>query len=68
MTARMANRGRRLEKILRRELLTLGSISAFIDQGQYTILLTAVIGSAVVPTLIAQLWFRPHFAPLEEDA
>jgi len=35
-----------------------------IDQGQYTILLTAVIGSAIVPTLIAQVWFRPHFAPL----
>jgi hypothetical protein len=29
---------------------------------------TAVIGSAVVPTLIAQIWFQPHFEPLEEDA
>jgi Kef-type K+ transport system membrane component KefB len=55
--------------------LTFGSISALfgltnhiIDQDQYTILLTAVIGSAVVPTLIAQLWFHPHFEPLEEDA
>ncbi|HEY7299447.1 MAG TPA: cation:proton antiporter [Xanthobacteraceae bacterium] len=55
--------------------LTFGSISALfgltnhiIDQEQYTILLTAVIGSAVVPTLIAQLWFHPHFEPLEEDA
>jgi Kef-type K+ transport system membrane component KefB len=55
--------------------LTFGSISALfgltnhiIDQDQYTILLTAVIGSAVVPTLIAQTWFRPHFEPLEEDA
>ena len=55
--------------------LTFGSISALfglnnhiIDQSQYTILLTAVIGSAIVPTLIAQVWFRPHFAPLEEDA
>jgi Kef-type K+ transport system membrane component KefB len=55
--------------------LTFGSISALfgltnhiIDQGQYTVLLTAVIGSAVVPTLIAQLWFQPHFEPLEEDA
>ncbi|MGA7326083.1 MAG: cation:proton antiporter, partial [Rhodomicrobium sp.] len=44
--------------------LTFGSISALfgftnhiIDQEQYTILVTAVIGSAVVPTLIAQLWF-----------
>jgi Kef-type K+ transport system membrane component KefB len=55
--------------------LTFGSISALfgltnhiIDQTQYTILLTAVIGSAVIPTLIAQLWFQPHFEPLEEDA
>ena len=32
------------------------------------ILLTAVIGSAVVPTLIAQIWFHPRFEPLEEDA
>jgi Kef-type K+ transport system membrane component KefB len=55
--------------------LTFGSISALfgltnhiIDQTQYTILLTAVIGSAVVPTLIAQIWFQPHFEPLEEDA
>jgi Kef-type K+ transport system membrane component KefB len=55
--------------------LTFGSISALfgltnhiIDRDQYTVLLTAVIGSAVVPTLIAQLWFHPHFEPLEEDA
>src|SRR5262252_11119888 len=55
--------------------LTFGSISALfgltnhiIDQAQYTVLLTAVIGSAVVPTLIAQIWFRPRFEPLEEDA
>ena len=55
--------------------LTFGSISALfgltnhiIDQGQYTILLTAVIGSAVVPTIIAQTWFQPKFEPLEEDA
>jgi Kef-type K+ transport system membrane component KefB len=55
--------------------LTFGSISALfgltnhiIDQVQYTILLTAVIGSAVVPTLIAQIWFQPRFEPLEEDA
>ena len=55
--------------------LTFGSISALfgltnniIDQAQYTVLLTAVIGSAVVPTLIAQLFFQPHFEQLEEDA
>ncbi|MGH7036271.1 MAG: cation:proton antiporter [Stellaceae bacterium] len=55
--------------------LTFGSISALfgltnhiIDQAQYTILLTGVIGSAVVPTLIAQQWFQPTFKPIEEDA
>ena len=55
--------------------LTFGSISALfglsnhiIDQAQYTVLVTAVVGSAVVPTLIAQIWFRPKFEPLEEDA
>jgi Kef-type K+ transport system membrane component KefB len=55
--------------------LTFGSISALfgltnhiIDQAQYTILVTAVIGSAVVPTLIAQIWFQPELEPLEEDA
>jgi len=46
--------------------LTFGSISALfgynrgiITQDQYTILVTVVIASAVVPTLIAQAWFRP---------
>ncbi len=46
--------------------LTFGSISALfgltngiINQDQYTILVAAVIGSAVVPTLIAQRWFEP---------
>jgi Kef-type K+ transport system membrane component KefB len=55
--------------------LTFGSISALygltnhvIDQRQYTVLLTAVILSAVIPTLIAQIWFQPTFKPIEEDA
>lgn len=46
--------------------LTFGSISAlfgytrgFITQEQYTILITVVIGSAVVPTLIAQWFYEP---------
>jgi Kef-type K+ transport system membrane component KefB len=54
--------------------LTFGSISALygltnhiIDERQYTILLTAVIGSAVVPTLIAQRWFQPDFKPLNAE-
>ncbi len=51
--------------------LTFGTISALfgltnkiIDQEQYTILVAAVIGSAVVPTLIAQQWFMPVAKPL----
>jgi Kef-type K+ transport system membrane component KefB len=54
--------------------LTFGSISALfgltnriIDQSQYTILVTAVIGSAVVPTLIAQRWFQPEFKAARFD-
>ncbi|HUK10310.1 MAG TPA: cation:proton antiporter [Stellaceae bacterium] len=54
--------------------LTFGSISALfgltnhiIDERQYTILLTAVIGSAVVPTLIAQRWFQPDLKPIEQE-
>ena len=55
--------------------LTFGSISALfgltnhiIDETQYTILLTAVIGSAVVPTMIAERWFQPEFKLLESGA
>lgn len=54
--------------------LTFGSISALfgltnhiIDQQQYTILVTAVIGSAVVPTLIAQRWFQPALSVPDES-
>lgn len=54
--------------------LTFGTISALfgltnriIDQTQYTILVTAVIGSAVVPTLIAQTWFQPDFKAIAEE-
>lgn len=46
--------------------LTFGSISSLfglthglINQAQYSVLVTVVIGSAVVPTFIAQTWFQP---------
>jgi len=55
--------------------LTFGSISALsgltnhiINQEQYTILVTVVIGSAVVPTMIAQTWFRPRLPTSRELA
>ena len=54
--------------------LTFGSISALyglthniIDQEQYTILLTSVIGSAVVPTVIAQKWFLPKIGLAKQE-
>ncbi len=53
--------------------LTFGTISALyglnngiIDRAQYTALVTAVIGSALVPTWIAQTWFRPSVEESEE--
>lgn len=48
--------------------LTFGSISALfglthnvIDQAQYSYLIATVVGSAVVPTLIANAFFVPHY-------
>ena len=56
--------------------LTFGSISALfglthglINQAQYTILVTVVIGSAIIPTFIAQTWFLPkHSTSLSEES
>jgi Kef-type K+ transport system membrane component KefB len=54
--------------------LTFGSISALygltnhiIDQEQYTVLLTSVIASAVVPTVIAQKWFLPKIGFAKQE-
>jgi Kef-type K+ transport system membrane component KefB len=54
--------------------LTFGTISALfgltngiIDQAAYTILVTVVILSAVVPTLIATTFFEPHITGARED-
>lgn len=53
--------------------LTFGSICALfglnngiIGQDQYTVLVTAVIASAVIPTLIAQRWFQPKIEDIEK--
>ncbi|MGB9920582.1 MAG: cation:proton antiporter [Moorellales bacterium] len=52
--------------------LTFGTISALfglnhglIDRVQYTVLVTAIILSAIVPTMIAQAFFRPEARPAE---
>lgn len=53
--------------------LTFGTISALfgltnkiINQEQYTILVTVVILSAVVPTIVAQRWFQPEIKKEDE--
>lgn len=55
--------------------LTFGTISALfglshhvIDQTQYSLLVATVIGSAVVPTLIANAFFLPHHLLSNNDA
>ena len=54
--------------------LTFGSICALfgmnnhiINQDQYTVLVTAVIGSALIPAMIAQKWFQPE-PPIEHTS
>jgi glutathione-regulated potassium-efflux system ancillary protein KefC len=55
--------------------LTFGSISALfglthgiVDQKQYSYMIAAVIGSAIVPTLIANAFFLPrHLLPERID-
>lgn len=50
--------------------LTFGTISAlfglnhgYVNNDQYSVLVTVVIASAVVPTMIAQKWFKPRIEP-----
>ena len=54
--------------------LTFGTISSLyglnagiIDRQQFTILLGAVIGSAVIPTVVAQRWFAPPLQALKAE-
>jgi len=50
--------------------LTFGTISSLyglnagiLDQAQFSVLVTVVVASAVIPTIIAQRWFHPEKAP-----
>ncbi len=54
--------------------LTFGTISSLyglqaglIDHVQFSVLLTVVIGSAIVPTVIAQRWFTPRLTADERE-
>ena len=55
--------------------LTFGTISSlyglthhYIDQAQYTALVTVVILTAIVPTIVAQARFKPKEDPPEMEA
>ena len=72
---RMDNRLSMYTTLLMSTGLTFGTISAMfglsrnlIDSSQYSTLVVVVIASAVVPTLIAQKWFRPQRDLSEETA
>ena len=41
-----------------------GTYHTYINQEQYSILVTVVIGSAIVPTVIAQTFFKPEIEPV----
>jgi len=70
---KMDNRVSMYTTLLMSTGLTFGTISAMfglshglIDSFQYSTLVVVVIGSAVVPTLIAQRWFQPPHEFFEE--
>jgi Kef-type K+ transport system membrane component KefB len=53
--------------------LTFGTISSlyglqagYIDKGQFSVLVAVVIGTAIIPTFIAQRWFSPELPEAEE--
>jgi hypothetical protein len=41
-----------------------GQFHTYINQEQYSVLVTVVIGSAIVPTMIAQTFFKPEIEPV----
>ena len=66
LAKRFIPRGRMYTTLLMSTGLTFGTIaslfglnSGFINQVQYSVLVGVVIASAVIPTFIAQRWFRP---------
>jgi len=70
----IAPRDRNYITLLMATGLTFGSISALyglnhgvITRGQYSVLLTVVILSAVLPTLVAQRLFEPRLVDEEEE-
>jgi Kef-type K+ transport system membrane component KefB len=77
MAKRFIPQGRMYTTLLMSTGLTFGTIasvfglnSGFINQVQYSVLVGVVIASAVIPTFIAQKWFRPVHSEdvVENDA
>jgi Kef-type K+ transport system membrane component KefB len=72
---KMPNRESNYTTLMMSTGLTFGSISAlfgfnqgYINQAQYSILVTVVIASAVIPTIIAQVFFQPREIGLKREA
>ena len=70
----VGRRDRNYTTLLMATGLTFGSISALyglnhhlIDQARYTVLITVVILSAVLPTLVAQRLFQPEVVDADEE-
>ena len=70
----VGRRDRNYTTLLMATGLTFGSISALyglnhhlIDQSRYTVLITVVILSAVLPTLVAQRLFQPEIVDVDEE-
>jgi Kef-type K+ transport system membrane component KefB len=66
----LASRDATFTTLLMSTGLTFGTISSLyglrsglFDQAQFSVVVTAVVLSAVVPTFIAQRWFEPHRKP-----
>ena len=66
LAKRLIPQGRMYTALLMSTGLTFGTISSlfglnsgFINQVQYSVLVGVVVASAVIPTFIAQKWFRP---------
>jgi len=66
LAKRFIPQGRMYTTLLMSTGLTFGTIasvfglnSGFISQVQYSVLVGVVIASAVIPTFVAQRWFRP---------
>jgi len=75
LAARYVPRDAMFTTLLMSTGLTFGTISSLyglnagiLDRAQFSVLVTVVVASAVIPTIIAQRWFHPEKAPRSAPA